>query len=479
MLNSIKVSNSAKSDCIPQHFEFACTCRAQENMQTILRAALYRQPLLIEGTASTGKTSAVCYAAHLLQQPVLQLSVAPNTTYSEIIGGIGFSDEDDGMVFNPGVLTQALEYGCWLLLDEANLATDSVLSVLEDVLVDRRLEIPAFLVAADGRYKQRLNADGKLIIPMHESFRLFATQNPPLSSKYRSTRHQLGESLLSHFLCAVFEDPERQEMEQIVQSHLSGSFKEPETSFPIENKQTYFLLENDTWCVAHEAPWNRDLEKRLRASRVQSATFSENASGGEDVPSTTKAFLRPFHVIQATLVFRQLTERERGGRKLALSWSLDGSSGEASAQAKPLEDEDDVETRSLHAALLFQEHMPTEKVDGSAGVMVFIKAELETTLPLMGSTLRDRGKHLAHACEIAGACGANSVVVFDPISKKREGITISSAFKESTRMVTEKAPVLSALILKAENGNCEMEKLYCHGGKKPYGGKKTIWESRT
>jgi WD40 repeat protein len=308
-LSSIKVRHSAKADCIPQHFEFACTCRALENIQTILRAALYRQPLLIEGSASTGKTSAVVYAAHLLQQPILQLSVTPNTTYTEIIGGIGFSDEDDGMVFQQGVLTQALENGCWLLLDEANLATDSVLSVLEDVLVDRRLEIPAFLVAADGRYKQRLNADGKLIIPMHDSFRLFATQNPPLSSKYRSTRHQLGESLLSHFLCVVFEEAQRMEMEQIVQSHLTGSFKESEASFSLSKKQTYFLLENGFWCVAHEAPWNRDMERQIRASRIKSDIIEDEGGSPNDVISTTQMFLSPSQVIQATLVFRQPTKR--------------------------------------------------------------------------------------------------------------------------------------------------------------------------
>lgn len=37
------------------------------------------------------------------------------------------------MQFKPGVLPQAMSRGYWLLLDEANLAPPSVLSVLEEV----------------------------------------------------------------------------------------------------------------------------------------------------------------------------------------------------------------------------------------------------------------------------------------------------------------------------------------------------------
>jgi hypothetical protein len=52
------------------------------------------------------------------------------------------------------------------------------------------------------------------------------------------------------------------------------------------------------------------------------------------------------------------------------------------------------------------------------------------------------------------------------MSKKKEGITISSAFKESTWDMTNKSPPFSALILKAENGDSEVDKLGCNVGEK-------------
>jgi len=166
-------------DCVPPHADFTLSSRASDQIRTILRAAILSKPLLIEGDPSTGKTSAVAFAAHLMQQPLLQFSMTPGTSIGDLVGSIGVNQDLGGLVFQEGVLTTAMKEGYWLILDEANLAPDAVLRILEDVLNDGRLTIPASLVAADPRRKQELSADGTMIVQSHPAFRLFAAQNPP------------------------------------------------------------------------------------------------------------------------------------------------------------------------------------------------------------------------------------------------------------------------------------------------------------
>ena len=69
----------------------------------------------------------------------------------------------------------------------ANLASDAVLRVVEDVLARGYLRLGAGGVAG-----QPGSCSGQLTIPVHPNFRLFITQNPASSSSYGATRNLLG-----------------------------------------------------------------------------------------------------------------------------------------------------------------------------------------------------------------------------------------------------------------------------------------------
>lgn len=94
--------------------------------------------------------------------------------------------------------SQAVKDGLWLVLDEANLAQDAVLRVVEDVLSSGFLRLGAGGVAG-----QPGSTSGLLTIPAHPNFRLFITQNSANDAKYGATRHILSVSLLSHFVPVV------------------------------------------------------------------------------------------------------------------------------------------------------------------------------------------------------------------------------------------------------------------------------------
>jgi len=88
-------------------------------------------------------------------------------------------DSNGSLVFQDGLLVQALRNGYWLILDELNLAPSEVLEALNRLLDDNR----EFFLAETSE-----------VIKPHRDFRLFATQNPcgayggrkPLSRAFRN-----------------------------------------------------------------------------------------------------------------------------------------------------------------------------------------------------------------------------------------------------------------------------------------------------
>jgi midasin len=78
--------------------------------------------------------------------------------------GTYVSDTNGKLVFQEGILVEAVRKGYWVVLDELNLAPSEVLEALNRLLDDNReLYIP----------------ETQEIVKPHPHFMLFATQNPP------------------------------------------------------------------------------------------------------------------------------------------------------------------------------------------------------------------------------------------------------------------------------------------------------------
>ncbi|KAF9601894.1 hypothetical protein IFM89_023958, partial [Coptis chinensis] len=151
-------------DCKPEGFEFLAptTCR---NAMRVLRAMQLRKPVLLEGSPGVGKTSLIVAIGKYSGHRVVRINLSGQTDIMDLLGSDLPVEDAEGMRFawSDGILLQALKNGDWVLLDELNLAPQSVLEGLNAIL-DHRAEV--FIPELGQTYK------------CPTSFRVFACQNP-------------------------------------------------------------------------------------------------------------------------------------------------------------------------------------------------------------------------------------------------------------------------------------------------------------
>jgi midasin (ATPase involved in ribosome maturation) len=122
-----------------------------------------RHPVLLQGPTSAGKTSMVEYLARRTGHRFVRINNHEHTDLQEYLGTYQANTEGK-LVFEEGVLVQAVRNGHWVVLDELNLAPSEVLEALNRLLDDNReLFIP----------------ETQETVRPHPHFMLFATQNPP------------------------------------------------------------------------------------------------------------------------------------------------------------------------------------------------------------------------------------------------------------------------------------------------------------
>lgn len=120
-------------------------------------------PVLIQGETSVGKTSLIRWLAAATGNHCVRINNHEHTDIQEYIGCYT-SDTSGKLVFNEGVLIDAMRKGYWIVLDELNLAPTDVLEALNRLLDDNR---------------ELLITETQEVVRAHPRFMLFATQNPP------------------------------------------------------------------------------------------------------------------------------------------------------------------------------------------------------------------------------------------------------------------------------------------------------------
>ncbi|KAI4324806.1 hypothetical protein MLD38_030260 [Melastoma candidum] len=163
-------------------FEFLAPT-TRKNAFRMLRAMQLRKPVLVEGSPGVGKTSLVVALGRYSGHKVVRINLSEQTDMMDLLGSDLPVDSDEGMKFawSDGILLQALKEGCWVLLDELNLAPQSVLEGLNAIL-DHREEV--YIPELDLTFK------------CPPSFRVFACQNP---SSQGGGRKNLPKSFLNRF----------------------------------------------------------------------------------------------------------------------------------------------------------------------------------------------------------------------------------------------------------------------------------------
>ncbi|XP_009998839.1 PREDICTED: midasin [Chaetura pelagica] len=161
------------------------------NAQRLLRALQLNKPILLEGSPGVGKTSLVAALAKASGNCLVRINLSEQTDVTDLFGTDLPVEGGKGGEFawRDGPLLAALKAGHWIVLDELNLASQSVLEGL-NACFDHRAEI----------YVPELGMNFQV---QHKKTKIFGCQNP-----YRQGggRKGLPKSFLNRFT-QVYVDP--------------------------------------------------------------------------------------------------------------------------------------------------------------------------------------------------------------------------------------------------------------------------------
>jgi midasin len=191
----------------PRPSGFALSAKTTgENAYRVLRAMQVGKPILLEGSPGVGKTSLVVSMAAEAGHHVVRLNLSEQTDIMDLFGSdLPVEGSVGQFAWRDGPFLQALKNGDWVLLDELNLASQSVLEGL-NACIDHRGEV--FIPELNRTFQ--CNKQG---------FRLFACQNP-LSQG--GGRKGLPKSFLNRFTQVYVSSLDQEDMFMITSLCYSG-----------------------------------------------------------------------------------------------------------------------------------------------------------------------------------------------------------------------------------------------------------------
>jgi midasin len=172
------------------------------NAMRVIRALQVQKPILIEGSPGVGKTTLIAALARVCNRPLTRINLSEQTDLMDLFGSdIPVEGAEAGhFAWRDAPFLQAMQRGEWVLLDEMNLASQSVLEGLNACL-DHRGEV--YVSELDQTFKR------------HPEFCVFAAQNP---HRQGGGRKGLPASFVNRFT-VVYADVFRNEDLRLICKH--------------------------------------------------------------------------------------------------------------------------------------------------------------------------------------------------------------------------------------------------------------------
>jgi len=173
------------------------------NLQRILRVLTLNRGILLEGEPGCGKTSIIQNIAKFCGIPVLRINLSEQTEMSDLVGS--YLPVGSSIKFVESELISFVRKGFWIILDEINLCTQSVIEGLNCILDHRR----------------SIDVDGE-IVHSHPSTRIFGTMNP---SNKLNGRKKLPKSFLDRFIIISMDSYSEADIRDILRKSYGDGFE--------------------------------------------------------------------------------------------------------------------------------------------------------------------------------------------------------------------------------------------------------------
>ncbi|XP_069167675.1 LOW QUALITY PROTEIN: midasin-like [Procambarus clarkii] len=242
------INKGSASECKSTMFTFKAP-RTCINLLRLLRGLQLTKPLLLEGSPGVGKTSLVMALAKASGNDIVRINLSEQTDVSDLFGAdLPIEGGKGGMfAWRDGPLLQALKHGSWVVFDELNLASQSVLEGL-NACFDHRGEV----------FVPEL---GKTFHVEHHSTKVFACQNPQHEG---GARKGLPKSFLNRFTQVHIEALSSADLEFIL-SMMYADLPYEIVSKMVEFNQsiTSEILDQGLWGI-RGGPWELNLRDMFR-----------------------------------------------------------------------------------------------------------------------------------------------------------------------------------------------------------------------